>query len=114
MHVCRNPKCHNELPDLCVLFWDGLKPRLYKHSHFQVVVYNTVCIIYLICSSQGLFRNSRYSNVDFSVSLPQGMDVCDIGILTVWCQPFDVVFGFVEIPRSKFVSIYFSNVQSLS
>ena len=28
MHVCHNPKYHNELPDLCVLFWDGLKPRL--------------------------------------------------------------------------------------
>ena len=58
----------------------------------------------LFCSSQGRFRLSRYTDVDFTVTLPEGMDVCDIGTLTVWCEPFDMVFGFVEFPRNRFVS----------
>jgi len=57
-----------------------------------------------LCCRQGQFRNSPYNNIDFAVTLPQGMDVCDIGTLTVWCQPFDAIFGEVEIPRSTFVS----------
>ena len=40
------------------------------------------------------------------VTLPDGVDACDIGTLTVWCKPFSAIFTRLEIPRSTFVSGY--------
>ena len=82
-----------------------IKCPILKHCH------DTLHVLCLFCSSQGRFRLSRYTNVDFTVILPEGMDVCDIGTLTVWCQPFDIVFGFVEFPRNTFVSGQFIHPQ---
>ena len=39
------------------------------------------------------------------VTLPDGMDACDIGTITIWCQPFRAIFTRLAIPRSTFVSI---------
>ena len=39
------------------------------------------------------------------VTLPDGVDACDIGTITVWCQPFRAIFTRLEIPRKTFVSI---------
>jgi len=55
--------------------------------------------------SDGSFQRRRYTNVDFSVTLPAGTDVCDIGTLTVWCRPFEAIFTRIVIPRTIFVSI---------
>ena len=38
------------------------------------------------------------------VTLPDGVDACDIGTITVWCQPFRAIFTRLEIPRNVFVS----------
>ena len=38
------------------------------------------------------------------VTLPDGVDACDIGTITVWCEPFKVIFAQLEVPRSTFVS----------
>ena len=37
------------------------------------------------------------------VTLPDGVDACDIGTITVWCQPFRAIFTRLAIPRSTFV-----------
>ena len=37
------------------------------------------------------------------VTLPDGVDACDIGTITVWCQPFRAIFTRLAIPRSIFV-----------
>ena len=72
----------------------------------------TLCMHHIcFCSNEGQFFLRRYTNVDFTVTLPEGMDVCDIGTLTVWCQQVDIVFGFVEFPRNIFVSKQFMNSQ---
>jgi len=55
--------------------------------------------------SDGSFQRRRYTNEDFSVTLPVGTDVCDIGTLTVWCRPFQAIFTRIVIPRTIFVSI---------
>ena len=38
------------------------------------------------------------------VTLPDGVDACDIGTITVWCQPFTAIFTRLAIPRDVFVS----------
>ena len=47
----------------------------------------------------------RFTNEGIVVTLPQGMNACDIGNLTVWCRQASVLFGQIEVPRSTFVSI---------
>ena len=37
------------------------------------------------------------------MTLPDGVDACDIGTITVWCQPFRAIFTRLAIPRSTFV-----------
>ena len=53
----------------------------------------------------GAFQERRFNNEDIVVTLPDGMDACDIGTITVWCQPFRAIFTRLAIPRSAFVSI---------
>ena len=48
----------------------------------------------------------RYTNVNIRVTLPEGMNTCDIAALTVWCRSARAIFGQNEVPRSTFVSIY--------
>jgi hypothetical protein len=38
------------------------------------------------------------------VILPDGVDACDIGTITIWCEPFTAFFSRLEVPRSVFVS----------
>ena len=38
------------------------------------------------------------------MTLPDGVDACDIGTITVWCQPFRAIFTRLAIPRDVFVS----------
>ena len=46
----------------------------------------------------------RYTNEQLVVPLPGGTTACDIGIFTVWCEPFRATFSRIAIPRSTFVS----------
>ena len=39
------------------------------------------------------------------VTLPDGVDACDIGTITIWCQPFTAIFSELEVPTSVFVSV---------
>ncbi len=46
-----------------------------------------------------------YINEDFFIPLPVGVDACDIGTLTIWCEPFTVFFAVLPIPTQDiFVS----------
>ena len=45
------------------------------------------------------------------VTLPAGTDACDIGTITVWCQPFRAIFTRLAIPRSTFVRKIVNAVQ---
>ena len=58
----------------------------------------------------GSFQRRRFTNEDFMVTLPAGVDACDIGTITIWCQPFCAIFTRLAIPSSTFVSacIWFS------
>ena len=40
------------------------------------------------------------------VTLPDGVDACDIGTITIWCEPFTAFFSRLEVPTSLFVSGY--------
>ena len=37
------------------------------------------------------------------VTLPDEVDPCDIGTITVWCQPFRAIFTRLAIPRRTFL-----------
>ena len=39
------------------------------------------------------------------MTLPEGTDACDIGTITVWCQPFTAIFTRLAVPTSTFVSL---------
>ena len=73
------------------------------YSSFHTVLPIFV-ILNFVLRSDGKFKDSRYNDVDITVTMPEGTDVCDIGTLTVWCQPFRAIFTRIEIPRSIFVS----------
>ena len=51
-----------------------------------------------------LRQGRRYNNEDITVTLPDGVDVCDVGTITIWCQPFTAIFSQLEVPRNVFVS----------
>jgi hypothetical protein len=51
----------------------------------------------------GSFQRRRFTNEDIMVTLPDGVDACDIGTITIWCQPFSAIFTRLAIPRSTFV-----------
>ena len=50
------------------------------------------------------FKGRRFTNEDFTVTLPTGTNVCDIGTLTIWCRRFQAIFTRIAIPRNIFVS----------
>ena len=52
----------------------------------------------------GAFQRRRFNNEDITVTLPDGVDACDIGTITIWCQPFNAIFTRLAIPRNVFVS----------
>ena len=55
-------------------------------------------------SSAGALQRRKFTDEDIMVTLPNGVDACDIGTITVWCEPFKVIFAQLEVPRSTFVS----------
>ena len=57
----------------------------------------------------GAFQGRSFNNEDIMVTLPNGVDACDIGTITIWCQPFRAIFTRLAIPRSTFVSIAISS-----
>ena len=56
-----------------------------------------------ICSGDGALAERPFNRETLVVTLPRGMDVCDIGTLAVWCDPFDAIFGYVEVPSSGII-----------
>lgn len=46
----------------------------------------------------------RYSNEQLVVPLPNGLTACDMGALTVWCEPFRATFSRRSISRSLFLN----------
>ena len=65
-------------------------------------------IISIMCrtsgSYPGAFQRRRFTNEDIMVTLPDGVDACDIGTITIWCQPFRAIFTRLAISRNVFVS----------
>ena len=58
------------------------------------------------CSSDGRFALGRaYNGEILDIPLPDGMDACDIGTFTIWCQPASIYFNSVTLPRTVFVSV---------
>ena len=66
------------------------------------------CVVFIllvfVLRSDGSFKNMYYNDVDITVTMPEGTDVCDIGTLTIWCQPFRAIFTRIKIPSDIFVS----------
>ena len=60
-------------------------------------------IFLFVLRSDGRFKSNRLENVDITVTLPEGTDVCDIGTLTIWCESMRAIFTRIEIPRNIFV-----------
>jgi len=60
---------------------------------------------HVLCRSRSLPR-SAFSNVDVVLTMPSGTTVCDIQVLTVWCQRFNAFFAQVTVDKSQvFVSL---------
>ena len=78
------------------------------YMHYMFMQGHTLSIL----RSDGSFQRRRYSNEDFTVTLPVGTDLCDIGTLTIWCRPFRAIFTRIEIPRNIFVSSVMSQLRS--
>ena len=74
----------------------------YMFMHYMFMQGHTLALL----RSDGSFQRRRYSNEDFTVTLPVGTDVCDIGTLTIWCRPFRAIFTRIVIPRNIFVSVF--------
>ena len=56
--------------------------------------------------SRGAFkRGTQIADQDLTVDLPAGMDVCDIGTFTVWCETARVFFSTLVVSRDVFVSV---------
>lgn len=55
---------------------------------------------------------SRFTDVDITVTLPDGVDACDIGTFTIWAQQERLVLTRIEIPRNIFVSEGDMNITS--
>lgn len=50
-------------------------------------------------------RRRRYRNELLVIPLPAGVDACDIGILTIWCEPFRAFFTSITLSHEAlFVS----------
>ena len=49
--------------------------------------------------------NRRYNNEDFRLEFPAGVTACDMGAITIWCEPFFATFSRITVPRSLFVSL---------
>ena len=41
------------------------------------------------------------------VTLPDGIDTCDIGTIAIRCEAFFAIFTQLEVPRDIFVSMYY-------
>ena len=62
-------------------------------------------IITLFYSNEGgIIANREVPVQDVVVELPTGTDVCDIGILTLWCRTAEAIFTQLPISLSLFVS----------
>ena len=48
----------------------------------------------------GAFQRRSFNSEDITVTLPDGVDACDIGTITIWCQPFRAIFTRLAIPRN--------------
>ena len=94
-------RCHHTSPFLC---WT-VRPMtvMYMYCMFTQEMYIDLIYSY---RSDGSFQRRRYSNEEFTVTLPEGTDLCDIGTLTIWCRPFRAIFTRIEIPQNIFVSNY--------
>ena len=86
---------------LCTLV---LSNKLKEISIFMIIIIIIRTIYRTGGSYPGSFQRRRFNNEDFTVTLPEGTDACDIGTITVWCQPFRAIFTRLEVPTSTFVS----------
>ena len=93
IHACAEFSIQNSyqnvhMREFSSLFWT---------TNWKIPVINS----FLCCSGQ---IDRRYTNEQLVVEVPAGVTVCDMGSLTVWCQPFFATFSRITIPRSLFVS----------
>ena len=89
---------------------------VYAHQHSVACVsaafVRTVASLQVVCAMVlcYLFRLTNvprraFSDEDLLLSMPSGTTVCDIQVLTVWCQPFNAFFAQVTVDKNQvFVS----------
>ena len=89
-----------ESSSLCLPLWDS--------KNISTNLTPTYCYCCSFRTSgiyRGSFQRRRFTNEDITVTLPDGTDACDIGTITIWCQPFRAIFTRLAIPRSTFVRL---------
>jgi len=63
---------------------------------------------YYYCSESKI-PNRRFSGEDVTVSLlsrpNDGLLISELGAITIWCQPFRVFFGTLDIPADRTTSL---------
>ncbi len=70
-----------------------------------------ISISTLPSNADGRFNLGRpYNDDTLLLPLPDGVDACDIGTLTIWCRPFRAIFNRVTLTRDVFVSCNLSNL----
>jgi len=59
-----------------------------------------------------MIPNRRFRGEDVTVSLlnrpNDGLLISDLGAITIWCRPFDVFFGTLDIPADRTTSLLVS------
>ncbi|XP_064398937.1 neurogenic locus notch homolog protein 3-like [Halichondria panicea] len=86
--------------------YDGLGPSafFYYYPPGQVIDKNGGGFFIPVPGGRedGGFKIGRsYFNEDFLVPLPEGVDACDIGTFTIWCEPFTVFFAVFSFPTER-------------
>ena len=61
-------------------------------------------IVYFDHRPRGML-NRRYNNEEFRLEFPAGVTACDMGAITIWCEPFFATFSRITVPRTLFVSL---------
>ncbi len=89
--------------DLVVVALPSYIPSVYTCSDCYCFYWSPIT---LVGREDGGFKIGRsYFNEDFLVPLPEGVDACDIGTFTIWCEPFTVFFAVFSFPTERiFVS----------
>lgn len=65
---------------------------------------NTYLPHFFLCSEEGGFRQSQVVSGESIVITLNGITICDIGTITLWCRTAEQIFSQISVLSSSYVS----------